>query len=80
MDNSDTFWMSRDEDAAGTLATTVDIWIARPSRKNIEGGGVMWCGDGITGFEGHFERWTPAQCLVEVHVYPETSRECIKYG
>ncbi len=75
-----TYWLSRDSDSTGTLSDVVEVWLVRPDRERLPGGGVMWLGPDNTGVEHRYAQWTPEVCLAECHVYPQTDRELIRCG
>ena len=74
---ADEYWCTRDMDSEGKLADLVDVWLARPTRMSLPGGGCMWLGPGDTGLEERYAQWTIAVTLQNVCTYPETSREAI---
>jgi hypothetical protein len=77
---TDTFWCTRDENSEGVLSELVDVWLARPVRMSLPGGGCMWLGPGDTGLEERYAQWTIAVTLANCCTYPETSRESICKG
>lgn len=82
-----TYWLTRDSDVEGNLDETVDVWLARPTRRSLPGGlGAVWICDDImvdtsTGdAPSRYASWTLAQCLRACYVYPDNDRESIKVG
>ena len=75
------YWMTRNANARGELATRVDVWSAAPTeRKVLPSGEVIWLGSGVIGLESHLGLWTLPEATREARTYPETSREVIKVG
>ncbi len=75
-----TYWLTRDVDAEDKLSEQIDVWLERPVRHNLPGGGAIWIGPGETGIEKRHAVWTVDIALANCRVYPATSRECIRVG
>jgi hypothetical protein len=75
-----TYWLSRDESDEGVMSEQVDVWLERPTRYSLAGGGAVWLGSGESGLDKRFAIWTTAAALQNCRVYPDTSRECIRVG
>lgn len=71
------FWLTRDEDVNGVLSETVDVWLERPTRTTLPGGGCMWIGSGVTGLEKRWAQWSLDNARKHATL-PETSRECVR--
>lgn len=74
------FWCTRDTASDGQLSELVDVWLAKPSRINLPGGGAVWLGPGETGLEQRYAQWTLAATLKNCRTIPATSWECIVSG
>lgn len=82
-----TYWLTRDSDHEGRLDSTVDVWLARPTRFNLDGGGCVWiCDEALMvatakgDVPARYASWTLDQCFRACRVYPDTDRECIRVG
>ncbi len=73
IDQFPTYWVTRNEDKDGKLSDVIEVWLDRPTRTNLEGGGCEWSGD-------FYAEWTVAATLINCRTYPETSRECLVVG
>lgn len=74
------YWLTRDEDAEGVLSEQVEVWMERPARWPLSGGGWTWLGADDTGLLHRYSVCDVAYIMKECRVVPETSRECIKIG
>lgn len=79
-EESQTVWLTRDENAAGELSEMVDVWLAPPSWRRLEDGGSAWLGPGVTGLEERYAQWPidVARKNSNSGVVPDTGRECIR--
>ena len=82
MSENQVYWLTRDEDHEGTVSEQVDVWLARPHRISIPGGGAMWLGPDESGIEKRYAMWTldNARKNVPGGAVPDNSRESIKVG
>jgi len=75
------YWLTRDSDVNGNLNTVIDVWLARPVRSNLPGGGALWLGPGDTGLEHRYCVWPIDFAQKQVGFgYPQTDRECVIVG
>lgn len=75
------YWLTRDSSADGVLSEAVDVWLERPVRSRLPGGGVMWLGPGDTGIESRYQTWTLDQARAEVRWgAPATDLESVMVG
>lgn len=75
------FWMTRNT-TDGVLASTCEIWVARPERMRFDDGDVMWMGSlsKIDEESAWYDEWTIAKCEKECRVTPDNDREVIVVG
>lgn len=79
------YWITRDQTVDGKLSGVVDVWLIRPERIALEGGGAYWRVPGgeevfVQSGEGpkpaRFATW-PLSTLPTI---PDDSIQCIRYG
>lgn len=74
------YWLTRDQDGDGVLSFMVDVWVERPTRMALPGGGWMWLGEGTTGLEARLGSWKTGDKVRPPGTLPETERECVRVG